>query len=64
MITITRTCPFCGKVHSMNFDNATFAEGMRKRNAGSLIQDAFPTYTPEQREHIKTGICDDCWNNM
>ena len=64
MITITKACPFCGKVQSMNFDKATLEEGMKKRNSGMRIQDAFPMYTPSQREFLMTGICDSCWDNM
>ena len=64
MITITKACPFCGKVQSMKFDKAILEEGMKKCNAGMRIQDAFPMYTPSQREFLMTGICDSCWDAM
>ena len=63
-ITLTRTCPFCGKSHSITVDRKEYYVGMTARERGALIQDAFPDFTPSQREFIKTGICDKCWDNM
>ncbi len=31
---------------------------------GSLLQNAFPNLTPNQREFIKTGITNDEWNSL
>lgn len=63
-ITLTRTCPFCGKPHSITVDREEYYSGMTARERGALIQDAFPNFTPSQREMIMTGICDKCWDNM
>ena len=63
-ITISRICPFCGNVHTMAFDKQQLEDGMRKHEAGALIQDAFPGFTPDEREFILTGICSACWSKM
>ena len=63
-ITLTKTCPLCGKTHSMQFDRVAYNKGMKLRNAGALIQDAFPTFSADQREFILGGICDACWNML
>lgn len=62
--TITRTCPFCGKEHSITVPKAELKAGFIAYQNGALIQNAFPTFTPSQREMLMTGICDDCWNNL
>jgi hypothetical protein len=48
----------------MTFDRKEYYSGMTARERGALIQDAFPNFTPSQREFIMTGICDKCWDNM
>ena len=63
-ITLTKTCPFCGKPHSITVDRKEYYTGAYLRGAGALIQNAFPNFTPSQREFIMTGICDKCWDNM
>jgi hypothetical protein len=63
-ITLTRTCPFCGKAHSITVDRNEYYSGMTARERGALMQNAFPNFTPSQREFIMTGICDECWDNM
>ena len=63
-ITCTKTCPLCGKTHSMQFDRVAYEKGIKRRNAGALIQDAFPTFTADEREFILGGICDTCWNTV
>lgn len=55
--TITKACPFCGKVQEVEFP----VEGVDKYMDGALIQDAFPELSASQREILMTGICDDCW---
>jgi len=60
--TLQRECPFCNKIHSVVVDTKKFNDGMKKYNDGMYIQNAFPDFTPYQREMILTGICNDCWN--
>ena len=62
--TITRTCPFCKLPHSFEIEEELYEAGEKKLLNGSLIQNAFPTLTPSQRELLITGICDDCWDKM
>lgn len=60
MISIDTECPMCGsaKVITVPFDH------YNRWTHGTLIQDAFPYLDDADRERIKTGICNDCWNNM
>lgn len=64
MKTITCTCPFCGKVYSINVSAKEYEDGIERYQRGELLQNAFPTFTPSQREAIHTGICDECWDSM
>lgn len=63
-VILTKKCPFCGKEHTMTFDRNEFYSGMSALERGALIQNAFPNFTPSQREMIMTGICDKCWDNI
>lgn len=63
-IELARKCPFCGKEHSIIVDSQAYFNGAEKYNAGELIQRAFPSFTPDQREFLMTGICSKCWDNM
>ena len=62
---VSAICPFCGKVTTFEVDKEVWNRGVKAyEDDGKLIQDAWPTLTPSQREAILTGICDDCWNIM
>ena len=63
-ITLTNICPFCNKAHTITVDRKEYYDGLVARECGALIQDAFPNFTPSEREMIMTGICDKCWDNM
>lgn len=63
-VVLTRKCPFCGKEQTMSVKQNIFNMGMSAIRCGSRIQDAFPTWTADQREFILTGICPACWDNM
>ena len=64
-IVFSRICPFCCKEHQMSFSSKEYHEGSKRySNEKCMIQDAFPSFTPSQREFLMTGICDDCWNNI
>lgn len=62
--TLERTCPFCNQKHSITVDAAALNEGMEAYRKGALLQNAFPTFTPSQREFFNTGICDKCWEEI
>lgn len=59
MKTITRSCPFTGKVNTRTID--VTPEEWSNWIEGMMIQDAMPRLTPSEREFIKTGITDDEW---
>ena len=62
--TLTRTCPFCGKEHSITVDTIALADGTKKRNEGALIQHAYPSFSADEREFLNTGICPKCWDSL
>lgn len=45
-------------------DAETLHAGVDAWRAGTLIQDAFPTLSADDREFIKTGITPEQWDNM
>lgn len=62
--TLTRPCPICGKEYSITVNQHTYLDGLNLLLTGALIQNAFPTFTPDEREFLMTGICPTCWGNM
>lgn len=65
-MTFAKECPFTGVTNFMEIpmDGEAFFLAYAKWMDGMLIQDAFPTLTPELREFIKTGITPAKWNEM
>lgn len=65
-VTLCNDCPFCKKHYefTIKMDYDDFIDAMWKYKYGAKIQDAFPNLTPDEREQIKTGICNDCWDSM
>lgn len=62
--TLTRKCPWCGKEHSITAKQDELLRGLDDLSRGGHIQDAFPTWTPSEREFLMTGVCSKCWDNM
>lgn len=60
MIEIEVMCPFCGKTYVVEVPE----DGYDRWQEGELIQHAMPDVSPEVREALISGICEDCWNNM
>lgn len=59
IVTLSRKCPICGLVTTMEVDKESFESW---KSGTTLIQKAFPTLTPNQREIIQTGIHQSCWD--
>lgn len=59
---IERQSPFTGKVHVMDLDITT--EQVTAYERGTLLQDAFPNLSAEEREFYKTGITPEEWKTM
>tara|TARA_R110000868_G_scaffold164820_5_gene397756 strand:- start:667 stop:915 length:249 start_codon:yes stop_codon:yes gene_type:complete len=59
---ITRTSPFTSKTTSMNIDVTD--EQLQEWRSGTLIQDAMPNLSDDDREFIKTGITAQEWEDM
>ena len=58
---ITRLSPFSNKENSMEIE--VTQEQIALWESGTLIQNAMPHLTPDEREFIMTGITPDEWNN-
>lgn len=66
MFTVERTCPFTGKLNTMELPITQWEYwvGMDTWERGTYIQVAFPTLNAEQREFIKTGITPAKWKEI
>lgn len=65
-VTLMRECPFCGQENHVIMNAEEFKSGMKRLEAGALIQKAFPPdmFSDSLREMIMTGICDKCWKAL
>lgn len=59
-IVIT-VCPLCGQVDEVAVNEADYWDW---KDGTTLVQDAFPYLTAEERERLITGICPDCWYTL
>lgn len=57
---ITVTCPNCTAKRTITVSKA----GHKAWMSGTLIQNAFPDLSKDDREGLMTGICPTCWNKM
>ena len=63
-VQFTRKCPSCGKPYSITVPIRDVEDGCSAYGKGASIQDAFPNFSPDEREFFMSGICPDCWENM
>ena len=56
MVKIFKTCPFCGKEHTVKVSYKGFDEWTN----GALIQVALPELSATEREQLISGMCPDC----
>ena len=63
-VVLETVCPFCMNAHQMTFSYNELSAGLTRYRSGALLQNAFPTFSPSQREFLYTGICDRCWDSM
>jgi hypothetical protein len=64
---ITKQCILDGNTYTMDIPKLTpklLAEGMAKRDAGAMIQNAFPYLSADEREFLLTGTPGDVWDKM
>lgn len=62
LITVqTPACMHCNKTSLMEVPEEGYKAWSR---GGVLIQDAFPTLSLEDREVLKSGIHNECWEEM
>ena len=66
MLLLERKCPFTGTLNTMELPltEQEYAKCMDKREAGAMIQVAFPMLNAEQREFVKTGITPEMWTKI
>ena len=63
-VVLTRKCPWCGKEHSITATANSLKQGIADVQHGALVQDAFPSFSADEREFLITGICSKCWSSM
>lgn len=59
---ILRTSPITGK--EVVLDIAVTGQQIRDWRSGTLIQDAMPNLTPDEREFIMTGMTQQDWDDI
>ena len=59
---VTRTSPFSGKTNTIEVDITM--DQYDAWLAGTLIQNAMPNLTPDEREFIMTGITPEEWAEL
>ena len=64
LIVLIRKCPRCGKEHSITANKKALRQGITDTWLGALVQNAFPSFSADEREMLITGICSKCWSNM
>lgn len=60
--TATASCPFCGKLSSVEVDDLDSLENWA--NGEGLIQDMLPNLLAEDREILISGICKKCQSKL
>lgn len=63
-VTLARKCPWCGKARSITVKQDELLRGLDGLSCGGCIKDAFPTWTPSERELLMTGVCSKCWDSL
>lgn len=58
--TVAIKCPSCGNTSLLKVRNA----GLLAREAGAMIQVAFPDLSAADREMFVSGICDGCFHEF
>jgi hypothetical protein len=59
---ITKTSPFSGETNELELDITV--EQLKSWKAGTLIQEAMPNLSPDEREFLMTGITANEWKDM
>jgi hypothetical protein len=59
-ITIEKICPSCKKKSSVTVEKADY----ERWRAGTVIQNAFPYLSNDEREVLQSGICPICWDKL
>lgn len=64
MITVKKVSPVSGKINEMELPltESEYQKGVRLRESGELIQNAFPTLNADQREFLITGMSPQEWD--
>ena len=60
MKVTTPPCISCGETSEVEVDSNRY----QAWQAGTLIQNAFPAFTADERELLMTGTHPACWNAM
>jgi hypothetical protein len=63
-VQFTRKCPSCGKPHSITVPIRDVEYGCYAYEKGATMQDAFPNFSPDEREFFMSGTCPECWEML
>jgi len=60
---VTSTCPMCGNKTNLRLSMGAFVAWLDDEHT-TLVQNAFPTLTLDEREALITGYCATCWEKI
>ena len=60
----TKKCLHCGQQGFIEMSEDDYNQGVTAYNEGSLMQQAFPKLSADQREQIISGTHPKCWIEM
>ena len=55
---VVTTCPFCGGKNKVKVNQKDYLNWQN----GTMIQNAFPYLSVDEREELLSGICPTCWD--
>lgn len=60
IVKLSKKCPYCRQLTWIDVDY----DKLKRWQSGENIQNVWPEKTPGERELIKTGIHEACWNSI
>lgn len=63
-VEVMRQCPMCGKINTKEFEVNEGSWTHFCCYGTKLIQEYFPDLTPNEREFLKSGYCDECQSKL
>lgn len=63
-MVITVRCTQCKNIKKINVTTEQYEELKKPRSQRRAIQEILPDHTPEEREMLISGLCNDCFESL